>query len=191
MWKLASRTLVASMALALLPPCVPAVRGEDTLALKVGARVRAYVIKGSPGKSPTATKRLTGTLLGLSDATITIGGDEQSTPLVLDRQNVTKLDLSLRRSRRGRGALIGLGAGVAAAFLVGLASGSDENCTLVCFSAAELGGMLSVLLGPAGAAIGAGLAPGERWQPVAPDRIRLGPGGAPRPRAAIAFTVRF
>jgi hypothetical protein len=194
MWKWANRTRVTSMMLALLLPCVSAARGDDTLSLKVGARVRAQVIKGSPGKGTTATKGLTGTLLGLSETTITIGGGDESTPLVLDRQSVTKLELSLRRSRRGRGALIGLGAGVAAAFLVGLASGSDENCTLVCFSAAELGGMLSVLLGPAGAAIGAGLAPGERWQTVAPDRIRLGPDAArtaPGRRAAILFTVRF
>lgn len=185
-----SRSLIAPLMMALVALIVPAAGGEDALAVKAGSRVRAYVGNGPGDESASGSKTITGRLLGISETTITIHEAEKHTPLVLPRQMVTKLELSLRRGRRGNGALIGFGAGVAAAVAVGLASGSDENCSL-CFSAADISVMYSLLLGPAGAAIGAAVAPGERWQTITPDRIRLGPGGAPNARAAFAFTLRF
>ena len=186
-----NRPLVTPLMMALVVLLVPAVRGEDGLVVEKGSRVRAHVVNGPLGERAKGSETITGRLLGISETTITINEGGERAPLVLPRQRVTKLELSLRRSRRGNGALIGFGAGVAAAVLVGLASGSDENCSGVCFDAGQIAAMYSLLWGPAGAAIGAALAPGERWQTIAPDRIRPGLAGVPRARAAVAFTLRF
>lgn len=111
--------------------CVRWSSAEEPPALWIGARVRAYVTEnsGNEGRS----KRLTGRLIGLDEKTLSLETSRDRAAMLVARENVTRLDLSIRRGQRGKGALIGLGVGVATGVLLGLGSGDDEG--FCCFTA--------------------------------------------------------
>lgn len=71
----------------------------------------------------------------------------------------------VRPSRKGRGALIGLGAGAATGALIGLVSGDDPPGWFA-FTAEEKALGLGVIFAPVGALVGALVAPGTQWAPV-------------------------
>ena len=78
------------------------------------------------------------------------------------------------KSRRGRGALLGLAIGATVGFVAGISDGDDPE-GMLSFSAEAKGGMVAVVFGGVGALIGMAVAgEGEHWQPVSPDRIQLG-----------------
>jgi hypothetical protein len=77
------------------------------------------------------------------------------------------LEIRVAPSRRGKGALIGLGTGALAGVVIGLASGDDpESCWIFCYTASEKAAGLALVFAPVGALVGALVAPGPRWAPV-------------------------
>ncbi len=88
------------------------------------------------------------------------------------------LEYQSRRSRKGRGALIGLGIGAVAGVAIGFIAG-DDRCgeglfgCLFTFTAEQKAGMLGAGLGGVGALVGAFSAPGAQW-------TAAGPAAAPR-----------
>lgn len=91
------------------------------------------------------------------------------------------LEYQSRKSRKGRGTLIGLGVGAAVGVMAGFVSGDDPcdhrlfGC-LFAFTAEQKAAMFGVSLGGIGALIGAIAAPGARWTavgPAAPPRLAL------------------
>lgn len=156
-------------------------------------RVTALAVSG---------KRLVGTLLAMDETTLTIASQKGKGVVEVPRSAVTRLEVSRRPSRKDKGAGIGALVGLGAAVAIGLATGEDcgslppggglvERLNRnLCFSKGETAAILSLLTVPAGALIGLGAAPGERWVRTTPDRlgVRVGPvrGGV-----GAALSLRF
>lgn len=167
--------------------CVSWSSGEEPPALRIGVRIRAYVTESSANESHS--KRLTGTLIGVDEKILSLETSRNKAPLLVARENVTRLDLSIRRGQRGKGALIGLGVGLATGVLLGLASGDDED--FCCLTAGDKAVIFGVLLAPVGTVVGVAAAPGEQWQVIPPDRVRLGHDTTSRSGRGVSIAFRF
>jgi len=154
-------------------------QAEESAGLREGARVRASIKKVSQPAGASNLRRLTGALVGIDDSTLRLETSRDEPPVVVARQDVAKVEVSVRRSRRGKGALIGLGVG-AVAGLVLMAAGNSGGCSrepcIVDFSGPEYYAGSALLLGAVGAGIGALVAPGEKWETVPNDRLRVAVG---------------
>ena len=121
-------------------------------------------------------------------------------PRRVPHAEILRVDVSQRPGRRGRGALIGLGAGALGGFIWAAASNPDgcqpspsSPClfgTGPLFSDTESGLMGAVLLGGLGTIIGSAVAPGERWERLSDPRVRVSVAPARR-GAGIALALRF
>jgi len=162
-----------------------------------GARVRVFVTDAPRQWGGTNDEAVIGKIVGLNDTTLVLeagnarpswvhGGD-----LVLARKNLRSVEVSLRRSQRPKGALIGLLAGMATGYLVGLSSGDDPEGQWLGLSAEDKGDMLAVLGALVGAIAGAHVASPEVWQPVSLDRVRLGLGPMTGGTPGVLATIRF
>jgi hypothetical protein len=144
-------------------------------------------------------KRLVGTVVGLDEATLTLQRQGGKETLQVPRGAITTIETSWRRSRKGKGAVIGalfgLGTGVALGFAIG------ENCgntipelqviiSSLCLSKGEAAGVLALVAVPAGALLGLAVAPGEKWHPSSLDRlsVRITPA---RGGAGLTVSLRF
>ncbi len=167
------------LGLATLVAAPPALAEEATL--PAGRRVRVTTPSG----------RLVGRFVAIEGESLVLapakgGGTE---PLTLRRSDVLELEVSVRPSRRGKGAMIGALAGLAAAVVIGVAGGEDcpssgpntwDNFSRnlnssLCLTHTQAGLLSGVLAVPAGALLGAAIAPGERWRPVGVDRFAVRP----------------
>ena len=145
-----------------------------------GARVRvtAPAVSGA---------RLVGTVIGIDETRLTLSAGKGRT-VEVPRSAITRLEVSRHPSRRGKGAGIGALVGVGAAIVIGVAAGDDcgsrparpEELDLVerldfnlCFGRGELALASALLTVPLGTVLGYAAAPGERWAPTSPDRLRL------------------
>lgn len=166
--------------------------------------MRAAVIEGSQGAGRIGGKQITGRMLDLSDAAITIETSPDRPPVVLSRKDVAGLEVSLRRSRRKKGALIGLAVGAAIGTVIMAADNGHDSCPPldqdflgVCRSLQEAMQAPGVYVAgalfssAAGAGIGALIAPGEKWERVTRDRLRVAVaptrGGGVRFGMSLAF----
>lgn len=145
---------ISAQAMDGLPAGTP-VRWRDGTHIRVGRLVAPWV----PGESPE----------------VRTGAARVSRLLSWDSPG---LEYQSRRSRKGRGALIGLGVGAVAGVAIGFAAG-DDRCgaglfgCLFTFTAEQKAAMLGVGLGGIGAIIGSVSAPGAQW-------TSAGGGAAPR-----------
>ena len=178
------RTLLVGLSVCTVLQAGAAAAAQDTPAW--GSRIRVTVV--DPGKG--STKRLTGTVVASGDTTLTVQTNKSKPPLVIPRANIAGLETSVQPSRKGRGALIGLGVGAFMGAMMGFASGDDPD-GLISFTAEAKAGMGAIVLGPLGAIIGALAAPGERWEAVPTDWVRLGFGRSPGGESGIFLTARF
>ena len=105
------------------------------------------------------------------------------------RRDISRLEVRNRESKKGKGLLLGVAAGLGVAAIVGLTSKDYtkvEGCFL-CWSKADQAGLTAVLTVPVGGLIGLAVAPGGQWTRVSsPDRLI---GKAPS-RAADGFSAR-
>lgn len=150
--------------------------------MQLGARIRVSLIEGSRAAHG---KKLSGALVGLSDAAVTLETTKGRTPVVVPRESVAQFEVSVRRSRRKKGALIGLGVGMAAGLIMVAAdNGGDcpppeEDFFGICrgleedFSGPEWYAFGAALFGGVGAGLGAIVAGGEKWEPITGDHLRL------------------
>jgi hypothetical protein len=172
-----------------------AVSAHDAPAVTVGPRVRVT----APAVSG---KRLVGTLLAMDEATLTIGLQDGKGVREVPRRAVTRIEVSRRPSRKGKGAgigaLVGLGVGVA----IGLASGDDCSRSkggwegfldgqIICFDRTSMAAGMSLLTIPAGALVGMGVAGGERWARTTPDRLSLSVKPTRTGGLAAGLSLRF
>ena len=174
------RSLVAGLIAGMIR-AGPAAAGEPSPAV-LGPRVRVT----APAVSG---KRLVGTLLAMDDTTLRLQPQKGKDVLEVPRNAITRIELSRRPSRRGKGAGIGALVGLGAAVAIGFAAG--EDCSSLpepdpwlfgfeaglrrnlCYGKGETAAMLSILTVPAGALIGMGAAGGERWVRTTPDRFSV------------------
>ena len=191
------------MGLGVLLVTVVAAHAEELRTLPVGARVRASVTEGSPNAG-AAHSTLTGRLLAVSETDLTIETSPGRPAVVVPRHQVAGLEQSLRPSRRKQGALIGLAVGAAAGLVLVAADHNDSSCPRpeedflgLCrglqeaFSGPEYYAAGALLLGAAGAGIGALVAPGEKWETVTGDRMRVAVGPASGGGVRFVASLRF
>jgi hypothetical protein len=147
-------------------------------------------------------KRLVGVLVSLDETTLRIEREEGQPPIAVPRASITKIETSRHGSRKGQGAAIGLLFGVATAVVVGVTAGSDcakaddgdpyfHFGTILCYNRSETTAFTAVLTVPLGALLGAVGSPGEKWEVMGADRLRLAVtparGGGVRAAVALRF----
>jgi hypothetical protein len=149
-----------------------AVAGADEGSLPAaGSRVRLRV---------AGSGSIVGTLSAADDAYLTVVRPGEDRARVVARGDVARLERSVRPSRKGRGALIGLAVGFGAGFTFTAAfgncseTGGFQHCTGTAL--AVYGAVTGAAAGAAGAGIGALVAPGERWAEAALPAAPAGPG---------------
>ena len=137
-------------------------------------RVTAPSIAGQP---------IVGTLLEANERELVLATSaSERTPV--SRAAITRLERSLRPSRKLRGALIGFGVGLAA--VLGKVA-ADGGCNDGCDASNVAAGALVTL---STAAVGAVVAPGERWTDAEPGlAVRLVP--LVGRRAGLVLVARF
>jgi hypothetical protein len=169
----------------------------DGPTLASGTRIRAKVTE-TTDKGKTRTREVRGSLVDLGDSTLTMKpervpsgvGTRSGSYLIIPRERIEELETSVRPSRRGQGALIGLGVGAIVGAMIGFADG-DDPAGFMSFSAEAKAGMLAIVFAPVGAMIGALAAPGEQWDSVSAGDVRLGFHRGPDGGTGILLSMRF
>ena len=126
---------------------------QDSVLLLPGSRLRVT----APAVAP---KPIVGTLLEAGEREIVLAASASDRTRI-PRASITRLERSVRPSRKARGALIGFGVGLAV--MVGKAAvngGCNDGCNMENVAAAGLVALST-------AAMGAIISPGERWADVA------------------------
>lgn len=166
---------------------------EEQVSLPPGARVRATLVAPEFG-SVVDPKVITGTVLDLSETSLTVESSTKAPPIVIPLRNIANLELNLRQGRRKKGALIGLAAGAATGVLVALAldaTHDDDPDSWDLVGTKALVGFSAFYFGSVGSIVGALVAPGARWQSIPADQIRLGLGNGGQAEGRLCFAVRF
>ena len=139
-------------------------------ALSPGMRLRVT----APDQS---SKPIVGTLVSVDSSALTLQTPKET--VAVRREDISKLELSLRRSSKKKAALTGAAVGLMLALASAATTGSDDW-----FSPADAALITGIVFIPVGAGIGALAGHGERWGPVLPANappapaVRThGPGG--------------
>ncbi|MCG6926800.1 MAG: hypothetical protein LJF30_16005 [Acidobacteria bacterium] len=173
---------------------------QDARRVETGSRVRLTLLSSG--------KKVVGRFVEANDDTLVLHrkGDDDLDLFRVPRRDVVKVEVSERRSRKGAGAGYGALAGIGAAIVVGLIAGEScspppaENSWLtfteslassLCFGRTETALLTGVLTVPAGALLGAAVAPGERWRPVDGGAASVSLGPTPGGGVAARLTLRF
>lgn len=172
------RSLTVLLTLSLTVPCVAAdseSRGTpEPTAVSEGTRVRLKLSArdGHPG----LPGRLEGRIASVDREAITVDLNAYQRVTVPVR-TVERVQVAAGRHSRGRGALIGAGIGalvVGGISGIGLAACDKDSWECVGPAAALV--YVTPLAAGAGAAIGALVPPGERWETVPRERLRFTAG---------------
>jgi len=164
---------------------VEAAAADEAASPALGTRVRVTAPR-------VLGKRVVGTLVGLDAATLTLQPKGSTRTIEVPRAAITRLEASRRPSQRGKGAGLGLLAGLGAAAVIGVMAG--DTCgpdSWLCFDKTATAAMAAVLTVPVGVLVGVGAARGERWEIYDSPRVHvgLGPvrGGGVRGEASVRF----
>ncbi len=134
---------------------VPAL-GDDAGLPGVGDRVRVHVAGASSAP-------LVGTLAAMDAHSLAVKVPGRDAAAVVARADLLRVERSVRPGRKGKGALIGLGAGFAIGFVgAALLGNCDETGGTDRCVNAGWGSLYGAAAGVAGAGLGALVAPGER-----------------------------
>ena len=134
-------------------------------------------------------KPVTGFVVAEDETTLTL--DLGRGTQTFGREEIARLELSRQPSQRGRGALWGaLAAGAVGGLVIGAASSCGSGDWFCDDSDVVVYGTMGALMAaPIGAAIGAAVSPGERWQPIEGRRFRVSVG--PARGRGVAASLRF
>jgi hypothetical protein len=122
---------------------------------------------GSQLAVPRPGSVIAGRLLKVTAGTVTLMPDRSDRPVVAPRAFISKIEQTVGRRSRGKGALIGLLVGVPVGVVLGLASQGDcdSDVMFACSpAAAAVGG--AIVGGGAGATVGAIRPAPERWAEI-------------------------
>lgn len=155
------RPSVLLLAAALLT--APPARAED--AAPAGSRLRVTSAAAPSG-------RVTGTLVGLDEAALTLRLSGEHGELRLPRESVSRIEISRRRGNRGKAALLGFATGAVVGAVVGASSAGSDDL----FSPGEAAGIVAALFAPAGALLSLAFSHGEEWEPASYDGLRSSDG---------------
>ena len=142
---------------------------EDT-SLRPGSRVQVHLIEPKP-------RLVRGTLVSAEADSIRLLKDGRRETLAFSTAGVSQVDTTAgRRTRTGKGALLGAGIGAAAGLALGVAA-TIEGCSGFCTDPApgEIAAV-SLIVGGIGAAIGALVGSAthtDRWVPASKPRMAI------------------
>lgn len=157
-------TSAALLILLIMSTGASSASAQSDSVLHAGVRVRL--------KSDAGAQWVQGNILAVNDTLLTLETSPRSSPVVVSLEKITRLERSLRRSWRKRGAAIGLGIGAATGFILSATESCPppdpeniwgDNCPD--FGLAQ-DVIAALVVGAVGAGLGALVAPGEKWQPV-------------------------
>lgn len=154
---------------------------QEVQTLRRGMRLRV----AAPAQ---VAEPIVGRLVAVDPSFLTIVTSKER--IVVRREAIQTVWRSERRSRKKKGALIGAAVGLGVAVILA-ATDKQEGFALSSeplFSRAELALLYSILSVPAGAGVGALVAPGERWA-VVPNST-VGAAHSQR-RRGLQFSVSF
>ncbi len=182
-------------------------RGDRKLAFILASLATAWGATASadPTGAPTGTSRirvtapafaskpLTGSLVALEEAKLKLQREGSSEVVEIPRRDVTRLEVSTKRSRRGRaagiGALVGLGVGAALGYAAGDDCNTPDAPSIVCIPRPASAGGVGLVGAALGAAIGAAVGPGEKWEVRDPGRIQLAVSPSPRRSGGVGLSL--
>jgi hypothetical protein len=161
-----------ALALSLLLPIPVGSLADEGTSPTVGARVRVTAPSVSRELFQDEGRRIVGTLVSLTDETLTVQVSGHDDPAAVSRSSVQRFEISRSRSKKRRGLLIGFLVGTGIGVGLAAASGGSSACDSTSLSGCDvlLG---TILLGLPGAIIGAVAAPGERWDEIPLGRVGL------------------
>jgi hypothetical protein len=162
---------------------------------------------GSRVRVTTAGERVVGRLAEVRDETVVVerARHDHIEAVEIRKRDIQGLELSVRKSRKGRGAQIGALVGVGAAVAIGLAAGEDcesvpgpatwGNFTAkldsnLCMGRGTTGALSAVLTVPLGALLGLAVAPGEKWRSAGLPDLAVRPTLS-RSGAGVQVVLRF
>ncbi len=185
------RTLGVFLFAGLFTTIANQVSAQSPASLSPGSRVRLL----ASGMSP---RPLIGTILRGDETTVEIQGAEQKDPVVVRRDAITRLEVSLGRRSRGRGAgigaLVGFGIGVIPALMPEHKEECGPNaglfCGLVIITRTQVGLVFGGIGAGVGALIGAAVPPGEKWKAVS-SGLRVSVGGARTRDLGVSWSFEF
>jgi hypothetical protein len=194
MQKLSHMSAVGLLSATVLTGLPGGVRGDEAVAPGAGPWIRVTT-RGHLQGIAKDDARLEGTLQHLDESGLVLGRGSDHEAVTIPRAAIVRVDTRLRASSRGKAAFIGGAVGLVAGVSIGLASGSDKNCSFIpslCFSAGDKAAIYSLLTVPAGALLGLAIGHGSQWNKGVPlDHLRLSVGPAPGRGIAIAVTRVF
>jgi hypothetical protein len=171
--------------------CAAALPDAELFDVPKGAVVRATLVEPRLG-SLTTPKSVTGVLVGVTSTSIEIKCDEDDAPRVLPLAGVERIERRAREGCRNHGAMIGAGAGVLAATVFVLVSeAGDDDGEYLDIGAGPAIAIVSMVLAPAGALVGALVSPGARWEPVAMESLQVSVAGGPGGDVRVGMGWKF
>ncbi len=188
----AQKIVPIAVALILMPSADLA--AQETTAVTPGSRIRA----SAPSVS---NKPFVGDVVGwesdslIANARVWQSGTWLNQQVKVGIGSLTKLEVSRgRKSRFLQGLGYGLLVGAATGAVIGAASGDDDPSTWFAMSAGEKAAVGAISLGLLGGIVGGviGLSsPGERWEEVPLDRLRVGPSPVTADGVAVSVSLRL
>lgn len=164
---------------------------ESSSGPAVGARVRvtapavAWDLYRRRGRG-----QFVGTVLSVDDRSLTIAAEGRKEPLVVSLSSVQRLEISRRRSRKGKGFLTGFLAGTGIGVLLVAMNHGTAACDSTSMSPCDLA-LSAVLVGFPGAILGSITSPGERWEEIGVDEAPVRVGFGPAPGGGVGFSARW
>jgi hypothetical protein len=163
-----STAIGVSILLLLLPVRL---RAQEPTALMPGSRVRVHLTTPQP-------RLVRGRLVSADADSLRLLTESGRDTLAFSTVGVSQLDTTAgRRTRTGKGALLGAGIGAAAGLTLGLAA-TAEGCSGFCAdpTPGEIAAV-SLILGGVGAGVGAligSITHSDRWVPASKHRMAIG-----------------
>jgi hypothetical protein len=137
-------------------------------------------------------RRLSGDLVAVDETALLVRRDGRQEPDRIPLDSVTSIERQVRRGGKKRGLGLGLLTGAAIGAVAGYAAGEDCGPdAFVCFDRPTTAASGAVVFGVLGMAIGALVAPGERWESTTAGRLRVDLGPRPGGGVGARLTLRF
>jgi hypothetical protein len=177
------KMLVAATLALLVPPLLAQnLRADDPATPALGSRLRIL-----------ADQEFVGRLIAQDETSLTLEIKRRRARAVIPRSAIIRVERSLHTSKKGTGAMSGALFGALSAVMLGFVVGEDcsGHAGLFCYPPAGVALVTGMILVPLGTAIGAMVAPGERWESIPVSRFGVSVAPVRGRGVAVSATLRF
>ncbi len=175
---------VAALTLLVPPLLAGSLRADEPATLPLGSRLRIL-----------ADQEFVGRLIAQDEQTLTLEIKRRRARAVVPRSAIIRVERSLHPSKKSTGALSGAMFGALSAVMLGFVVGDDcsgrHGVDTLCFPRSGVALVSAIGLVPLGAAVGAVVAPGERWEQISVSRFGVGVAPVHGRGVAVSAVLRF